>query len=199
MTVGTSDAVFGLVNACVHALRFVFGAPLGYPYGLPLADDPDQHALFRRIQAASPPPTRAGQPWPTGMLLAGQPFQPESGLDKLAEVVCEEGIASLDQADPDTVVLDEWFRVPRQEKVVPFPGTDGGYTLSIRYWSPIPDGHVSAEKTVTFYDDTLRLRWNRELAVGDWVAVSFDAFWPAERDSADILFPIGECDEHCTA
>ncbi|MBU2666108.1 hypothetical protein KOI35_21570 [Actinoplanes bogorensis] len=200
MSVGLSDAVFTLTSACVHSLRFSFGAPLGYPYGVPLSEDAGQKALFKRIQAASPPPTRGGQSWPTGMKLAGQPFQPESGVAKLAEVVCEEGIPSLDEADPGSIVLDEWFRIGRREETVKFPGDDQGrYTLSIKYWSPIPDGQASWERTVSFFDDIYCMTWKRELVVGEWVAISFDAFWPAERDSADVLIPIAECDEHCTA
>lgn len=195
MTVGASDAVFALSGACVHSLRFAFGAPLDYPFALPLTDEQGRPpALFRRIQAVSPPPTRGGEPWPTGMKLAGQPFEPEAGADKLAEVVCDEGIPSLDAPDPATVVLDEWFRVEKQETIVDFPGEDhGSCALSIRYWNPIPKGHATARKTVAYYD-TYEMKWISPVEVGDWVAVSFDAFGPPERDSADVIIPIRRCD-----
>src|SRR5690349_4688277 len=104
MTVWTSDATFQLIGACVHSLRFAFGAPVGYPQGVPLTDEAGgPPALFRRIQVASPPPTRAGEPWQTGMTLAKQPFDPETGAGKLADVTCEEGIPALDAPDLATV------------------------------------------------------------------------------------------------
>ncbi|MCY1139018.1 hypothetical protein OWR29_13495 [Actinoplanes sp. Pm04-4] len=134
------------------------------------------------------------------MKLAGQPFDPETGAGKLADVTFDEGIPSLDAAAPDTVVLDEWFRVPRQEGHVDFPGDDHGrYALSIKYWSPIPEGQTSTRKTVSYYNDDLTMKWGRTPAVGDWVAVSFDAFFPPERDSADLILQIGECDGRCGA
>ncbi|MCO8274953.1 hypothetical protein M1L60_30665 [Actinoplanes sp. TRM 88003] len=196
MTVGSSDAAFQLFGACVHSLRFAFGAPLGYPYARPLADEGGTpESLFRRIQVASPPPTRDGEPWPTGMTLAKQPFDPETGAGKLADVSCADGIPSLDAPDPGTVVLDEWFRVPRQEGQFDFPGDDQGrYMLSINYWSPIPDGAASATKTVAYYNDDLTMKWSRPVTVGQWVAISFDAFFPLERDSADLILQIQECD-----
>jgi hypothetical protein len=199
MGVGSSDAAIELFGACVHSLRFSFGAPLGYPYGRPVADgDGTPEALFRRIQVASPPPTRGGEPWQTGMALAQQPFDPETGAGKLADVTCEEGIPSLDAPEPGTVVLDEWFRVGRQEGQVDFPGDDQGrYTLSIKYWSPIPEGQTFTRKTVAYYNDDLTMKWSRDVSVGDWVAISFDAFWPPERDSADLILQIPECDGRC--
>ncbi|WP_249998129.1 hypothetical protein [Actinoplanes sp. M2I2] len=202
MSVGLSDAAFELSGACVHSLRFAFGAPLGYPSGLRLAESRESlpPALFRRIQAVSPPPTRAGEPWHQGMTLAGQPFQPQGAVDKLAEVICDEGIPSLDAAAPGAVVLDEWFRVGQQQKDIDFPGRDHGrYLLSISYWSPVPEGQAATRKTVAYYDDTYEMTWTRPVKVGDWVAVSFDAFFPPERDSAEVIVPISECDEICRA
>jgi hypothetical protein len=37
--------------------------------------------------------------------------------------------------------------------------------------------------------------WKR--VPSDWIAVSFEAFWPPERYSADLIVPLGECDESC--
>jgi len=199
---GLSDAVFELNGACVHSLRFAFGAPLGYPDAptQPEQGDNPPPALFHRIVAATPPPTRRGEPWYTGMRLAGEPFLPETGAAKLAEVTCDEGIPSLDAPEPGTVVLDENFRVGKRSKIVDFPGQDHGrFMISIRYWSPIPDGHSTAQATVAYYDDSYRMAWTDPVTVGDWVAVSFAGFRPPERDSADVLVQIGECDESCSA
>ncbi|WP_250030765.1 hypothetical protein [Paractinoplanes maris] len=197
MAVGTSDATFQLIGACVHSLRFAFGAPIGYPYATPLpSEDNDRPpALFRRIQVVSPPPTRGGAKWQTGMKLAEQPFDPETGAGKLADVTCEEGVPSLDVPEAGSIVLDEWFRIEQRQAEVDFPGKDHGrYALSIKYWNPIPDGETSTKKPVAYYNDKVTLEWHRDVTVGDWIAVSFDAFYPPERDSADLLMQIAECD-----
>jgi hypothetical protein len=197
MSQPVSDAAFELLGACVHSLRFAFGAPLEYPYApARLADENPPPALFRRLQAASPPPSRNGEPWYTGLSLDGKPFQPSSFADRLAEVKYDEGAASLDAPDPQRIVLDRHFRIPRQQQTMAFPGPDcGRYLTSIDYWSPIPPSADATVEQVEYYD-TFRMEWDRA-PVGDWVAVSFDAFWPPERDSADLIIPLGDCDGHC--
>jgi hypothetical protein len=192
-----SDAVFELHGVCIHSLRFAFGAPLEYPYAPGrLAQDNPPPALFRRLQAVSPPPTRDGEPWQSGMTLDGKPFQPSEWSDRLAEVEHDEGLPSLDVADPGNVVLDSGFTVPRSRKTVAFPGPDHGkYLTSIGYWSPIPKGATEVRKDVEYYD-TYRLEWTRAPQT-EWVAISFDAFWPPERDSADVILRLGKCDAEC--
>jgi hypothetical protein len=195
---GVSDAAFELVGVCVHSLRFAFGAPLNYPHApARLAKKNPPPALFRRLQAASPPPDRDGEPWHTGMTLAGEPFDPDRPTDRLAEVKCDEGAASLDLPDPEKIVLDRWFSVPRRQETMALPGPDHGrYLLSIHYWAPpIPPLQDRAEELVEYYGE-YRMDWDRP-PVSAWVAVSFDAFWPPERDSADLIIPIRECDELC--
>jgi hypothetical protein len=201
MTQATSDAAFELKGACVHSLRFAFGAPLDYPYAPLLTDGATEpSAFFRRVQAASPPPRRAGAPWYAGMTLGGEPFQPDVvlGADRLAAVQHQADIPSLDAAEPETIVLDEWIAIERSEerRSMSFPGPDRGhFLLSIGYWNPIPEGKESIDKDVKYYGE-YRLTWNR-VPEGRWVAVSFDAFWPPERDSGDLIIPIGDCDAEC--
>ena len=193
----TSDAAFELIGACVHSLHFAFGAPLRYPYAPALlATENPPPALFRRIQAASPPPDRDGAPWETGMTLDGRPFAPDIQID-LTEVKHDEGVPSLDLPDPEQIVLDRWFSVPRQAQSMAFPGSDRGrYLLSIPYWRPaIPPSQDDAVEELEYYD-TFAMEWDRR-PEGDWVAVSFDAFWPPERDSTDLIIPVRECDERC--
>jgi hypothetical protein len=194
---GSSDAAFGLLGACVHSIRFTFGAPIGYPHASArIAEGSPPPALYRRLQAASPPPTRDGVLWHKGLTLDGKPFDPDTPSDRLTEVRHDDGMASLDVPEPETIVLDQWFTVPRQRRVLTFPGPDGGgFLLSIDYWSVVPDSVKEIEKEVLYYD-TYRTDWDRR-PEGDWVAVSFDAFWPPERDSADLIIPLGECDESC--
>ncbi|MBB4693957.1 hypothetical protein [Paractinoplanes abujensis] len=134
------------------------------------------------------------------MTLANEQFQPDVvfGADRLAAVQHQAGNPSLDVAAPETIVLDEWLTVARCDEPVPmaFPGPDRGlYLLSIGYWNPIPEGEKSTERAVRYYGE-YRLNWTR-VPEGRWVAVSFDAFWPPERDSGDLIIPIGGCDEEC--
>jgi hypothetical protein len=199
MSQAVSDAAFELLGACRHSLRFAFGAPIDYPYAaVRLAAENTPPALFRRLQASSPPPTREGAPWQTGMTLDGRPFEPadpghRSALDRVQR---DEGAASLDQPEPAAIVLDQHFSLPRQQQKVAFPGSDRGrYVLSVAYWSPVPASGDEVVKEVEYYD-TFRMEWDRR-PESDWVAVSFDAFWPPERDSADVLIPLGECDDGC--
>jgi hypothetical protein len=195
MTVAASDAAFELHGACVHSLRFSFAAPLDYPYA-PAQADPDNPALFRRMQAVSPPPLRLGAPWPTGLTLDGRPFNPAGPLDRLADVEHPEGAANLDTPDPDTVILDWMFDVPRDQHTVTMPGDDEGkYLLSIPYWNPAEESGGTVTKTVDYFA-THRVDWAKK-PTDDWVAVSFDNFWPKERDSADLLIPLGDCDDLC--
>ena len=197
MTQAVSDVAFELLGACVHSLRFAFGAPLRYPHAPVLPDEGSlPPALFRRIQVASPPPPRAGLPWHTGMTCAGEPFRPDDQLDDLSKVQCDEGVASLDTAEPETIVLDEWFRIERNRRPMEFPGRDEGKWLSsTRYWSPIRPGRTSETLDVDYYGE-YRFHWTRA-PQEPWVALSFEGFFPPERDSADVIIPIGECDESC--
>ncbi|BBH69203.1 hypothetical protein ACTI_58880 [Actinoplanes sp. OR16] len=191
MSQPVSDAVFELHGACVHSLRFSFAAPVDYPYAPAevAADDPPP-ALFRRIQAVSPPPTRGGAPWQTGMTLDGRQFDPRGPLDRLADVTTDEGSAGLDVPDPETAILDWMFDVPRDPHTMAIPGADEGrYLLSVPYWNPRTDQTAD-------YFATHRIDWATP-PQDDWVAVSFDGFYPKDRDSADILIPLGACDENC--
>ncbi|MFF5083159.1 hypothetical protein ACFY36_39460 [Actinoplanes sp. NPDC000266] len=190
-----SDVAFELLGACVHSLRFAFGSPLDYPYAPPIAESNPPSALYRRVLAASPPPKREGAAWHTGLSLDGKPFQPDAFSDRLAEVVPDEGVPSLDVPEPETVVLDQMITVSRTPGTMSFPGRDHGkYVLSTRYWSPQVDT-AEVSKDVDYYGE-FRLNWNRPPA-GPWVAVSLDGFWPAERDSADVVIPLGACDSSC--
>ncbi|MFC7534233.1 hypothetical protein [Actinoplanes sp. GCM10030250] len=193
-----SDAVFELHGACVHSLRFSFAAPVDYPYApAEVAVDGPPPALFRRVQAVSPPPTRVGAPWQSGMTLDGKPFDPSGPLDRLAEVENTEGTGNLDTPEPETVVLDWMFDVPRDEQhPVSIPGHDQGrYLLSVPYWNPAEVAGRAVTKTVDYFA-THRVDWNGT-PQSDWVAVSFDDFAPKDRDSADVLIPLGACDDHC--
>ena len=195
MSVPTRDAAFELIGACVHSLRFVFGAPLNYPDAV--ARFPERNpppALFPRIVAASPPPDREGALWYAGLILDDEPFQPKECADRLAEVRYEDGIPALDMPEPDTIMLDQVLTVPRQDEPrdMRFPGSDRGrYVLSIDYWPSVRQGTDEYVESVDYYE-TFTLPWSRT-PEGDWVAVSFEGFWPPERDSADLIIPLSEC------
>lgn len=192
-----SDAAVELLGVCRHALRFAFGAPLDYPYAAArLAKDNPPPALFRRVQAASPPPTRDGVPWEAGLVTSSGPFDPQKPPAQLRDVRAQEGAVALDVPDPETIVLDWWFSVPRARETMTFPGSDRDRCfLSVRYWSPPRPYADTATKQVEYFA-THRLPWAKPPR-DSWIAVSFDAFWPAERDSADLIAPLGGCDAFC--
>jgi hypothetical protein len=192
-----SDAVFELHGACVHSLRFSLSGPLDYPYApAQVSEDNPPPALFRRMVAVSPPPARKGAPWQTGMTLDGRPFDPAGPRDRLAEVEHQESVDHLDPPEPETVVLDWQFDIPLNLRTVAFPGDDeGSHLLSIPYWNPSRAAGKAVTKDVK-YSATHRVNWATK-PQSDWVAVSFDAFWPAERDSADVIIPLGDCNDQC--
>ena len=191
-----SDAAVELLGACRHSVRFAFGAPLDYPYAAArLVRDNPPPVLFRRVMAASPPPDRDGAPWTTGLVTPGGPFQPGGGTP-LGEVWAEEGAIALDLPAPDDIVLDWWFSVPRARQTMTFPGSDRDRcVLSVPYWSPVPPSGDPVTKQVDYFA-IHRVPWARPPRDG-WVALSFDGFWPAERDSADMIAPLGSCDASC--
>jgi len=192
-----SDAVFELAGACVHSVRFAIGAPLDYPYapGRPAPENPPA-AFYRRVLAVSPPPARAGEGWETGLTLDGRPFDPAAEPERLGDVRRPEGLSSLDVPEPGKIVLDQWFTIPRQPRRMAFPGPDQGrYLLSVPYWTPVTEPGETLTKQVDYFA-THRLEWAKRPA-GRWVALSFDAFWPPERDSADVIIPLGDCDAEC--
>jgi hypothetical protein len=196
-SIAVSDAAFELAGACMHSIRFVFAAQIAYPYaGASLVEDNPPESLFRRVQAASPPPSRAGKPWQTGLTLNGAPFDPANARDHLNNVKLVTGIDNLDAPNSDTIILDHWFEIPRAVRRVEWSWDEPRpYLLSCPYWQPISGPGDTASQDVD-YSAVLRLNWLKPPA-STWVAVSFDAFWPAERDSADVLIPLSTCDSFC--
>jgi hypothetical protein len=190
-----SNAAVEILRACRHSLRFAFGAPIGYPYAVSrFARDNPPPALFTRVQVAWPPPERQGAPWQTGLRTNSGPFDPNNPPEQLREVWAQEGAIALDRPKPDSIVLDWWFSVPRVKQTMTFPGADQDFTvLSVPYWNELQVAQVE-------YFATHRLDFTKEPTDeqrGDWIAISFDAFWPPERDSADVIAHLGDCDALC--
>jgi hypothetical protein len=190
-----SDAALEILGVCRHSLRFAFGTPVGYPYAAALfpRDNPPT-AVFRRVQVAWPPPDRDEEPWQTGLRTPNGPFDPDNPPAQLRDVWAQEGATALDQPKSDSIVLDWWFSVPRIRQTMTFPGADQDFTiLSVPYWKGPETAQVD-------YFTTRRLDFTKQLDEtqhGSWIAISFDAFWPPERDSADVIARLGECDALC--
>jgi hypothetical protein len=192
-----SDAAVELLGACRHSVRFAFGEPIGYPYASasPPRDNPAP-ALFRRVQVAAPPPRRDGTQWETGLLVGDRPFRPDRVSEPWPDVQAEEGAVALGPPDPESIVLDWWFSVPRIRETMTFPGRDQVFCfLSVPYWNPVRRPGESVTAHVDYFA-VRRLRFTKEPR-GEWIAISFDAFWPPERDSADLIALLGECDALC--
>ena len=189
------DAVFDFLQVCRNGIRLKFGVRVPtHPQGPP---EKRLRAIYRRIQAAAPPPTRDGRPWELGIRVKdgtedGQPLRVADGDDswKRRGVFHLEGIPSLDQPTPNTIVLDRWLAVPAVEAhPTTFAFTnevDQRGFLSVSYPQP-PIGDAGVTQVGVAYFEQYTFDWTRELSPGAWVAISFERFWPPERDSADYI------------
>jgi hypothetical protein len=160
-------------------------------------------ARYLRISAASQPPPRAGgAAWEDGIRVrdadgGSHPFQAADDRWKRDGVVLVEGTPSLGQPAPDTIVLDRWLAVP----FVPDGDVDAtafSFTADPdpRAFLSVPYPQPPAGKVPVWYAGAYDLRWSRPLEPGAFVAVSLDRFWPPERDSADYLAQVEDCQLH---
>jgi hypothetical protein len=195
------DAIFDFLQICRHGVKLVFAVlPPTDPKATPGSRLP---AIYRRIQAATPPPERADhRPWASGILVAdgsesGRPLRPEDGDEgwKNRGVNFVEDIASLGLPDPGTVVLDRWLAVPANPITRPFTDeVDPRGFLSASYPQPVI-GAGGVTHVPVDYCAEYELAWSRPLpADSRWVAFSFDRFWPPERESVEY---IGWVEEDC--
>jgi hypothetical protein len=195
------DAIFDFLQICRHGVKLVFAVR---PPADPKATAGNRlPAIYRRIQAATPPPERADhRPWASGILVAdgsegGRPLRPEDGDEgwKNPGVNFVEDIASLGLPDPATIVLDQWLTVPANPMTWPFTDeVDPRGFLSASYPQPFIGAGGVAQVPVDYCEE-YELAWSRPLPAGSrWVAFSFDRFWPPERESVEY---IGWVEEDC--
>ncbi|HZD01960.1 MAG TPA: hypothetical protein VFA46_17730 [Actinomycetes bacterium] len=195
MPLASSDAVFDFLRVCRNGVQF----KLGVRSRQQDSDSAERRlrAMYRRIQAAAPPPTRDGRPWELGIRVKdgtedGQPLRVEDGDDswKQQGVFHLEGLPSLDQPAPSSIVLDRWLAVPAAQAsptTLTFTNeVDQRGFLSASY----PQPHIGEEgvtRVGVAYFDQYTFHWTRELPPGAWVAISFDRFWPPERHSVEYI------------
>jgi hypothetical protein len=200
----SSDAFMTVQHVCRDGIRFRLGLQwrdLASP-GKTLV------ARYLRISAASQPPRRVGgADWQDGIRVRdgtddGRPFQATSNDWKRQGVFQLEGTPSLDQPEPGTIVLDRWLAVPAvpaehaAATAFTFTGRPNPRAfLSVPYPQP-PIGANGVTEVPVCYADTFDLRWTRPLNAGAFVAISLDRFWPPERDSADYIAHVEDCDLH---
>jgi hypothetical protein len=193
------DAIFDFVQICSHRVKLIFGiTPPTNPQASP---ENRLTAIYRRIQAASPPPSRAdGRSWEFGILVKDdeknlRPLRLADGDDswKGRTVDFVEDIASLGQPEPGKIVLDEWLRVPAKPFDRPFTsGPDRLGFLSASYPQPAT-GEDGKTQVRVDYNAVFDLRWSRA-PESRWVAFSFDRFQPPERESVEF---IGQVQKDC--
>jgi hypothetical protein len=157
-------------------------------------------ARYVRVQVTSPPPLRVdGTTWLAGLALeSGAPFDPSKPPTD-GQVFPVSGTAPLAQPDPRTIVLDQWFEVPKSPEGPRLPtftlgptGPPGGPLSfkSVPYPDPRKDGEVLSEVEVDYCAETQPVGFDRDVNIavdGAWVAVSLDRFFPPERASADSI------------
>ena len=188
------DAIFDFLQICRHGVKLVFAVR---PPADPKATAGNRlPAIYRRIQAATPPPERADhRPWASGILVAngpegGRPLRPEDGDEgwKNRGVGFVEDITSLGLPDPATIVLDQWLTVPANPITWPFTDEiDPRGFLSASYPQPVTGAGGVAHVPVDYCEE-YELAWSRPLpADSRWVAFSFDRFWPPERESVEYI------------
>jgi hypothetical protein len=197
------DAIFDFLQICRHGVKFMLGVlPPTDPQAAPGTRLP---AIYRRIQAASPPPDRADKrPWEFGILVHngtenGQPFRSEDGDDswKRRGVFFVQDIASLDQPEPGSIVLDRWLAVPARPITLPFTrDIDQRGFRSASYPQP-ETGNEGVTQVPVDYCAAYDLAWFKPLPPDSrWVAFSFDRFWPPERESIEYIAQVQEDCEH---
>jgi hypothetical protein len=195
-----SDAVFDFLRVCSHGVWFKFGVrpPASAQDGPPNRS----HPLYARIQAASPPPSRVDKlPWEFGIRVndgteEGQRLQVAAGDDswKRDGVFQVNGIPSLDQPAPDDIVLDRWLTVPGNPTILEFNDeVDHLGFLSASYPQPELDESGVARVPLEYYGE-YPIQWLRDLPAKSWVAISFDRFWPPERESVEYIAQVGNCE-----
>jgi hypothetical protein len=203
MSQAGSNAIFDFLQICPHGVKLIFGVIT--PPNPQAAPGSRLPAIYRPIQASSPPPARAdGSAWESGILLAdGQPLQASSPGDEWRDqgVRFVEDVASLGQPPPDTIVLDQWLTLPANPVDRPFTNeVDRMGFLSASYPQPVigaaGETHVQVDYNADF--DLRDLRWSKPLEQGSWVAISFDRFWPPERESVEYIARVRDCDHPLT-
>ena len=195
---GENDVILEIVRATIEHLTIRLGAQTRDPRQPP-PDGGLLPARFVRIQVASPPPRRIdGTTWAEGFVVGnGALFDPDNPpMD--GQIFAVDGIAPLDQPDPNTIVVDQWLTL--------YAVTDIGastqiFTLGpanpeIATWSFATvanreqriDGTLLRERGVHYYCES-SIHFDRAVD-GDWVAVSINRFFPPEREYADVIVRI---------
>ncbi|HWD44061.1 MAG TPA: hypothetical protein VHM23_10210 [Actinomycetota bacterium] len=198
------DAIFDFLQICHHRVKFILGVlpPLADPQAAPGRRLP---AIYRRIQAATPPPDRADKtPWEFGIRLDdntedGQPFQSSDDDDSWKDrgVFFVKDIASLDQPKPPSaIVLDSWLAVPARPISWPFTNDIDRHGFRSAHYPQPRIGKEGVTRVSLDYFGMYDLPWSRHLPDdSQWVAFSFDRFWPPERDSPEYIGQVQtDCD-----
>lgn len=203
MSRSSSDAAVEIVQVGRDGIEFHFGAELHLPHiaGRPPAEAPAAGSHEFRITAVSPPPTRDGQTWESGLLLP-DPNAPEEWIpfnpDATAPVRWQDvgvgwvhGIPALDPPAPETIILRQDLSAPfewgREMTFLKTPDPRG--FLSVSYDQPFDYDPDLTSVGVNYYGE-YTLPWRRPLEPGDWIAFGFDDFTPPERQSADFIAQI---------
>jgi hypothetical protein len=199
-----SDAVFDFLRVCPHDVLFILAVR---PPALSQDARPQRlRALYTRIQVALPPPHRVGAlPWEFGIRIhdaheeEGRPLDPAAAdaAWKQQGVFQVRGIPSLDQPDPGDILVDTWLTVPAakdEPTTVTFTrDVDPHGFLSAWYPQPELDEGGTRRVEVDYYGE-YHIRWPKPLPLDSWLAISFDRFWPPERESVEYIAQVGECD-----
>ena len=200
---GAGDAVMDPVRAFPTSLQFRLGIEFRFPDRPPPPPDSLLPARYLRIQVAFAA-TRSRRRQPLVRRAAGvrrdggdREFDPHAAW-KQSMCVPPEGISPFGQPPPETIVFDQWVRVPAVPPTAALttaftligpdnPNAPSNHFLSVPYPRPRVDGVELKVAGVNYFCHT-RCALTRD--VREWIAVSFDQFCPPERASSDYVVAV---------
>jgi hypothetical protein len=207
MSHAVSDAIMQPLAICHCRIRFNLGVqfrlvdkPLKEPLG----------ARYLRMQAAPPDRRVDRTAWPSGLKVKAEDDGPDLDFNpgdpgwEHRDVYPLEGISPLGLPEPETLVVDRWVTVPPvpdNVKIQPVialgnVADEAPHFVSVAYPPPGLGNQQLVDVGFYYYLSEKVVRFNREAR--DWLAVSFDRFWPPERSSADYILPVDDCPENDT-
>jgi hypothetical protein len=199
---GAGDAVLDPVRAFPRGLQFRLGIEFRFSDRPPPPPESLLPARYLRIQVASPPPDRVdGSPWYNGLRVyddgSDREFDPNASW-KRSTVFPQEGISPFGQPLPETIVFDQWVRVPAVPPTAALttafaliapdrPDVPSNHFLSVPYPLPTIDGVELEVAGVNYYTEGV-LDFTRD--VDACIAFSLDQFRPPTRASADYVVAV---------
>jgi hypothetical protein len=197
----SSDAAIDILRVCRDGIRFQYFGQLQLPRYQRTPPSAALPALDVWVQAAAPPPARVdGTPWQQNMLRQdGEPW-PQRQLAVVAKggngwqthgVRWPDDTPALAAPPLAQTILCQQISVPFGWMLdVRFPAN--GEVDQVSFLSQpyeVDQEPLWGRRVGVNYFGTFTLRWTRDVAVDDWIAISFERF-AENRRSVDYIAPV---------